>query len=98
MNKKGMSHVEIILSFVIFITAVGFALYFFNPGDSDRLVESSLTYAFTEISENTSLEIKIFTVLIKHDNPINENSIAFNFSGIGEETRVETYEGVLLNS
>ena len=97
MEKRGISHVEVILSFVLFIVAVGAALYFFNPGSGSRLIESSLTYAFREISQNTSTKIETFSVVLNNDE-ITGNVIAINFSGIEGKTRVETYDGTVLES
>ncbi|MBU0760645.1 MAG: hypothetical protein KJ600_04640 [Nanoarchaeota archaeon] len=99
-GKKGVSHVEIILAFVIFIAAVGFALYFFNPGDSDRLVGTSLTYAFREIKQNASVGVETFSVVIDDVAVVTGGSdtIAMNFPGVEGKTRVETYDGEVLNS
>jgi len=97
MDKRGISHVEIILAFVIFVAVVGFALYFFNPGDSTRLVETSLEYAFREISQNTSIPIETFSVVIDSAAIVGDN-ISLNFSGIDGNVRVEEYNGTVLNS
>jgi len=61
-----MKHIEIILSFLIFVTAVGFALYFFSPGEGTRLIDSSLTYSFREISQNTSVIVESFSVVLDY--------------------------------
>lgn len=66
MDKRGMGHVELVLSFVIFVAALAFALFVFNPADTDKFVETSLTYAFNEILKNTTIEIE--TVYVKIDN------------------------------
>ncbi|MBU0466598.1 MAG: hypothetical protein KJ718_05445 [Nanoarchaeota archaeon] len=98
-GKRGLGHVEVILSFVLFIVAVGFALYFFNPAGGDRLVESSLTYAFREISQNTSVGVETFSVVINNSEiPTSTNMIVLEFSGIEGKTRVETYDGDVLES
>jgi hypothetical protein len=62
MSKRGVSHIEIILSFIIFVGAIAFALYFFNPADSNRLVDTSLRYGFREIREFTEVEILTYSV------------------------------------
>ena len=64
MEKRGLSHVEVILSFILFIVAVGFALYFFSPSDYNRLSKVSLEYGFREILENTSVEVESYSVKI----------------------------------
>lgn len=64
MNKRGISHVEVLLSFLVFMGFVIFALYFFSPLQSSRLVDSSLSYAFREVKQNAVSEIEVYSVLI----------------------------------
>lgn len=97
MKKRGASHVEVILAFVLFIVAVGFALYLFNPGQGDRIVESSLEYAFREIVKNTSTQVETFSVVI-HNAGIVDDTVAFDFDGNVGKTRAETYNGTVLES
>lgn len=97
MKKRGISHIEVIMSFVIFIVAVGFGLFFFNTGDSTRLVDVTLEYAFREINQNTSIELEVFSVNVSagvFDNLV----VAMNFSGIEGNVSVETYDGSILPS
>jgi len=63
MKKKGIGHLEVILSFVIFLAAVGFALYLFSPG-GDRMVNSYLNYIFDDIENNASSYVYIYSVKI----------------------------------
>jgi len=98
MEKRGIGHIEIILSFVIFIVAVGFGLYFFNTGDSDRLVDTTLAYAFKEIEENTSIIIEVYSVDLNETNIGVNTIIALNFSGVDGESRVVNYDGDNLSS
>ncbi|MBS3077069.1 hypothetical protein J4233_02245 [Candidatus Pacearchaeota archaeon] len=97
MKKKGISHIEMILSFTLFIAAVGFGLYFFNTGDSSRLVDTTLTYAIREIEGNTSTSIEVFSVGV-NSSAIPNGPLALNFSGIGGNASVETYDGNILGS
>jgi hypothetical protein len=97
MKKRGISHVEIILSFVLFVVAVGFALYIFSPGGGSRIAESSLDYSFIEIMRNTSTPVETFSVII-NKSEIRESLIALNFSGVSGNTSVETYGGENLDS
>src|SRR3989344_613911 len=64
MNKRGISHIEMLLSFLIFAGFVIFALYFFSPFNASRLIESSLTYAKIEMIKNTSVEIDKYSIKI----------------------------------
>ncbi|MFH1425727.1 MAG: hypothetical protein ABIG28_03325 [archaeon] len=111
MRKRGISHVEMVLSFVIFAAAVGFALYFFNPLDSGRLVESSLIYGFREISENVTIDLETFSVIVENakiEEDYNPNinplppvlviDFGADLSELGLKTRVKTGGGEDLDS
>jgi len=79
LKKRGMSHVEMVISFIIFVVAVSFSLYFFSPLDSTRLVESTLLYGFNEINDNVSIELEIFSVIINNTKivrDVNLNSLS----------------------
>lgn len=97
MKKRGISHVEIILSFVLFVVAVGFALYIFSPGGGSRIAESSLDYSFIEITRNTSTSVETFSVII-NKSVITGNLIALNFSGVLGNVSVRTYNEEKLDS
>ncbi|MEK6843953.1 MAG: hypothetical protein AABX83_00855 [Nanoarchaeota archaeon] len=63
MNKRGISHIEVMLSFLIFAGFVIFALYFFNPfQQSSRLIDSSLDYAIREIINNATVNLETFSI------------------------------------
>ncbi len=62
MEKRGISHIEVMLSFLIFIGFVIFAFYFFSPSQTSRIVESATSYAFREIIENTNTEVESYYV------------------------------------
>ncbi len=76
MNKRGISHIEIMLSFLIFMGFVLFSLYFFSPFKTGRLVESSLTYAFREIKNDALVEIETYSVVLNLQSPPPEGVIA----------------------
>lgn len=100
MKKRGISHVEVILAFVIFIVAVGFGLFFFNAGGGGRIVDATITYLFTEIDKNTTVSVEVFSVNVTEEVvgiPFGD-VLVLNFSGIQGETRVENYEGENLSS
>ena len=68
MKKRGLSHIEVILSFIIFIGAVGFALYFFSPTNSSRLVDTSMDYVNREISKNITVNLKTYSINVNNSN------------------------------
>lgn len=74
LKKRGMSHVEIILSFVLFIAAVSAGFYFLNPGNAKRIADSSLEYAFREIIKNSSVEVVNFGIKINNEAILEDES------------------------
>ena len=58
MGKRGGSHIEMILSFIIFMSAIGAAFYFFSPTRTERLVDVNLEYTFREISAETQVKME----------------------------------------
>lgn len=98
MMMRGASHVEMILSFVLFAAAITFALYFFSPGDSTRLVDSSLTYGFGEVEQNVSVVVHVFSVTVGNTegNPIIGVDIGANVAG--KSPRVEDSGGTPVES
>jgi|WetSurMetagenome_2_1015567.scaffolds.fasta_scaffold111045_3 hypothetical protein len=82
MTKRGSSHVEMIFSFILFVGAIGFALYFFSPTNNSRLVQTSFDYLFRETESNASVEIFIFSAKINNSAiPIGLQIVGFNVSG-----------------
>jgi hypothetical protein len=96
MNKRGISHIEVLLSFLIFIGFVIFALYFFSPIKTSRLVESSTSYAFNEIIEVSSVEVEIYSASLTGLSPVVE--VTLPSSLVNANARVENYLGVELPS
>src|SRR3989338_3122764 len=74
MERRGISHIEVILSFILFVSAIGVALYFFSPFDSARLVKSSQEYAYREIVKNSSTNVEVYSVQVNNENEQIDNS------------------------
>jgi hypothetical protein len=72
-NKRGISHIEAILSFVVFIGFLIFAFFFFSPLTGENVLDSSLDYGFREIDDYTSIVLESYSVVI--DNAVNDNVI-----------------------
>ena len=96
-SKRGLSHLEMVMSFVIFIAVAGFALYFFSPLKYDKLVDTSFEYAFREIVKNTSVSAEIFSVKIENATILAAvqrgemtltDPIAVNISGLSKNLNV----------
>lgn len=75
MRKRGLSHLEVIFSFIIFMGAVGTALFFFDPASSYRLGEPSYKYIVKTIEDNLTTNVTIFGV---ESDSNNANSIIVN--------------------
>jgi len=73
-KKRGIGHVEVILSFVLFVAAISAGFYFLNPGNAKRIADSSLEYAFREIVKNASTDIAIFGFKINNDAILEDES------------------------
>ncbi len=92
MNKRGLAHLEIILSFVLFIGFLLFGIYFFNPLDTSRVLDSTLFYAYDEISTNVTSNLMIYGVVVT--DPQAPNIVAIPIAGlIGKGVRVEDSTG-----
>jgi len=63
-DKSGLQHVEFVLSFVIFVGFLIFALYFFSPFSGDRVVESALFYAMDEVKNDVGIELETFSISV----------------------------------
>jgi len=92
-DKKGATHIETILAFVIFIGFLGFAFYFFSPFESNRTLDTTLEYVCTEIERNTSVELESYSVVIDEGF---ESIVRFGISSDLLGVRVEDYDGVKL--
>ncbi len=92
-GKRAAAHIEMILSFLLFIGVVFFAFYFFNPVSNTRTLESSLDYAISEISSNASTSLDIYSVKLNAT-----NNVAGVETGIAKPARVESYLGKKLKS
>jgi len=91
MEKKGASHVEIILSFVLFISTVTLALYIFNPLTLSSPIQSSISFVTTELTGNISLDVTTYAIKIT---PGAQTSLGVEISESPSlKARVETYSG-----
>lgn len=101
MEKRGIGHIEFILSFILFITFAIFAIAIFNPIKTSKLTDSALPYATSEIIKNTSVDLTIYSVKINlADTPPGQNVIALEILNIPSDynVRVEDYNGNILPS
>ncbi len=69
-EKRGLGHVEAILSFVIFIGFLVFAFVFFSPFESGRTLTSSLDYTWREVSGFSEVNLEIYSIYITSTNSV----------------------------
>ncbi len=101
MQTRGVGNIEMILSFILFIGFVFIALFFFTPGGGNsRIIDSSLNYALSAVSNNVS--VPLLTYSVKFDNtviPPRTKTIAIDFSQVSSNipsdynVHVENYTG-----
>lgn len=102
MKKNGMSHIEIVLSFLLFLSAIVAIFYFFNPVDANRANESIAQQTVNEISRNLSMVMNTYSVKVGQLNGGNTQIIAISVpSGwVSAEKKVVAYdhEGIRVNA
>lgn len=75
MNKKGLSHIEIIVSFVLFVAAVIFIFYYFAPVLTT--LPKSQGSVMNKILENVGTNVPIYTIIVNNTgNQINYASLS----------------------
>ena len=74
--KKGISHIEVVLSFVIFISFLVFLLTILNPLVFLKEKKSSLANLEKEIEKQTSTEVKFLSISLEN----NEGCFLFEHS------------------
>lgn len=99
MDKRGLSNIEFVISFVLFVSFVVFALYVFNPIKSARAIDSTISYSTDEIITNTSVELVSYSVKV-NPSAFGDSVIAVSIPSIDSKKneRVEDYYGKQLPS
>ena len=75
MGKRGLSHIEFVISFVIFVAFITFAFMFFSPLQSNRTLKSTLDYAWLEVDDATKSNLETYSVVIGSSVPIGNMGI-----------------------
>ena len=96
--KRGLSHIEVMISFVLFLSFVGFILFFFNPFTNSRLADSSLSYLENKFANDFSAELR--QISIKISDYYGDEEIPILIPDIPSEMNVgvESKEGRVLPS
>lgn len=66
MKKRGMSHIEVFLAFIIFLSTLFGALYFFNPEKGVALSEKIADDGLDALQEKTSVNLLRYSVMINN--------------------------------
>jgi len=64
MNKRGAKHIEVILSFIIFIGFCMAVIYYFNPFSIPLEHNTILEKVYKQISENSSVTLEKYSVVV----------------------------------
>jgi hypothetical protein len=78
MEKRGMGHVEAIVTMIIFIAFIIFAFAVFNPLRTNRTLDTTLDYAWREIYEDTTKATESYSVNFDNDNEPQALAIILN--------------------
>lgn len=98
--KKGVAHVEVIIAFILFGGFLFFGLYFFNPLNTSRVLDSTLYYAKDEIVKNITGKVEIYGLkVLPVENDISPYYVKIPAAVFGDinlfrGVRVENNEGV----
>jgi|SRR3989344_3604717 len=99
MKKKGASHIEVILAFVLFIVSLSVLFYFFNPVNNTDVANSALDYLFREIVQENSVQLDIYSIKINSSLGMPDViTLEINNIPMEENVSAETYDGIRLNS
>ncbi len=81
MEKRGMSNIEMVLAFIIFIGVVLFAVYFFINHFNQSTKENSLDYVYGKVVSNLNEEVQSYSIKVNRSAfPSNQEILAVNLS------------------
>jgi hypothetical protein len=96
-NKQGFSHIEVILSFVIFVGFLIFAYFFFSPFETGRTLKSSIDYTQREISDYVKAELESYSVAIDPSVPLGVIGVNIARPSNDHNAKVILSDGTLVN-
>ena len=97
LERRGLSHIEFVITFVIFVAFIVFAFVFFSPLQSGRAIKSSLDYISLEIEDFAEREMETYSVSIL---PGASGDVAIDIPGISNRINasVENSSGEVIPS
>ena len=97
--KKTQGHIEVILSFTIFIGFLMAIFYFLSPISTNRISYSSLDRVEEKLLQNLSIEYKEVSLIIKDPRDIGGDCFSVNNSvGFSENTIIKDEDGNIAKS
>lgn len=87
MERRGASHIEVILAFLLFISAVTAAIYFFSPAYKSGVAESTIDYAYKAIKDGLQVDLTTYYVAFPEGDPAKVTNPATG------TIRIENYGG-----
>ncbi len=98
MLKKGLSHIEVILAFVLFISAVTAMFLIFNPQPQKNSNNQQLNQIMQKFERDATTNFVEFGVKINSINSNNVSILISNYSISGENASSEDYAGNTLQA
>jgi hypothetical protein len=105
MKKRGISHIEMIMAFILFISAVAFVFIFLNPFTTNNPTLAVEKYSLNKLTDLIKTNATTYFLIITKDldvqNIINSKiitvSLGFRLSPL-MRVRIENYSGSILPS
>lgn len=100
MERRGFGHIEMIFSFIIFVSAVFIIFYFFSPAKSPDLKDTLMKQTLKAIESNASVELLKYSVKINSTNLQQGDVVPIEIDGVnaGSHVRVQNYSGYRLDA
>ncbi len=101
MNKKGVEHIEMILSFVIFASALFVAFIFFHPFSSSHVSPTLLEQIYSNVEERLSTDLVIATFIVNASQITTQHRFTvslYRSFPVPWQVRAVTANGAALNS
>ena len=98
MKRRGMSHVEMILAFVLFILALVIALSYAEIDENPSLLEATHASVLKSLEENTSVSVETYSVIMLPVAQRNKTTTVILNGTSGKESRVVNYTGSILSN
>lgn len=100
-NKRGSSHIEVVLSLILFIVFVGFAVYFFNPVSGDEIGIDPAINALERFEKLTENKTERYSVSVEDRSNFQLGQVIEKIrvgGSIEGNSRVENLDGNVLRS